>query len=399
MNHRAFLIGLVVSLLGHGIATLIVSRMDPPKTDRREMVRFHVSDETEPDRKPPEELDKVDPARRLAMQKEAEKARELADLKAKQAQEATRKALEEARKLLEEKAAKEAEKKPEPPKEPPKPPDPPKEEVKKEPPPAAEMKDKKEPPKKAPPKRGKKKAKKGKKIKERFPEAPTDKPAELVKPEPGQELKKGAAIDTNFVMQGGTGGPGGSGVNVVTGDGMNVYEDRYDDPEAVFADDPEAGNPEGMEDGEPEGPVAGDPNGVTDGDPEVEQSPEGTDVGDGTGNPQSKEERRKAERRRPKPKPKTEALHKISRTPKIKKAKAPDYPEEVRPLNIQGRVFLELVVDENGKVVYVGLKKGLHPELDKVAIDAAWELEFEPALQDGKPIRATIPYKFTFVLR
>jgi protein TonB len=100
-----------------------------------------------------------------------------------------------------------------------------------------------------------------------------------------------------------------------------------------------------------------------------------------------------------KPRPETTARHKISSPAKVRKSKPPEYPESVRPLNIQGRVSLELVVDETGKVVYVALVKGLHPELDRVAMEAAWKLTFEPALQEGVAVKATIPYRFAFVLR
>jgi len=117
--------------------------------------------------------------------------------------------------------------------------------------------------------------------------------------------------------------------------------------------------------------------------------PGGGPGGDGTGDGQ---------RRIAKPKPKTESVAKVSREAKVKKQVRVDYPDELRTLEIQGRVRLELVVDENGKVIYVAVKKGLHPDLDALAEKAAWNLEFEPAIKDDLPVKTTIPYTFTFVL-
>ena len=75
-----------------------------------------------------------------------------------------------------------------------------------------------------------------------------------------------------------------------------------------------------------------------------------------------------------------------------------EYPQEVIPLGIQGRVYLELIIDESGKVVSVELTRGLHPKLDEAAKKAAWKLQFTPAIKNGKPVKQTLTYKFAFVL-
>jgi len=57
-----------------------------------------------------------------------------------------------------------------------------------------------------------------------------------------------------------------------------------------------------------------------------------------------------------------------------------------------------VTVDKAGKVADVRLKKGLHPVLDKTAIEAAWKLEFEAAMKEGKPVGVKITVPFLFIL-
>ena len=100
---------------------------------------------------------------------------------------------------------------------------------------------------------------------------------------------------------------------------------------------------------------------------------------------------------KPKKKPKG-ATHSVTQKPKLKKRIAVPYPDEVRGRGIQGRVHLELSIDEHGSVDDVRLVKGLDTVLDAVAMEAAWKMEFEPAIEKGKPVAAKIPYSFIFVL-
>ena len=75
-----------------------------------------------------------------------------------------------------------------------------------------------------------------------------------------------------------------------------------------------------------------------------------------------------------------------------------EYPAEVRRLGIQGRVVLELVVDEDGKVVFARVVKPLDPRLDEAALAAARKLEFSPGRLGDKATRVKSPYTYTFVL-
>jgi TonB family protein len=73
------------------------------------------------------------------------------------------------------------------------------------------------------------------------------------------------------------------------------------------------------------------------------------------------------------------------------------YPEEARKKGIQGRVFVNFVVDVDGKVVNVRIVRGVHPLLDAEALRVVNAMpKWEPGKQRGKPVRTayTIPINF-----
>jgi len=98
------------------------------------------------------------------------------------------------------------------------------------------------------------------------------------------------------------------------------------------------------------------------------------------------------------PEVKTTRLAAVKTLPKLLSDSVAAYPIEIRRLGIQGRVVLELVVDEAGHVVRSRVVKSLHPKLDEAAIVASKNLRFSPALQDGQPTTVKIPYNYVFVL-
>ncbi len=67
----------------------------------------------------------------------------------------------------------------------------------------------------------------------------------------------------------------------------------------------------------------------------------------------------------------------------------PAYTERAREAGIEGKVRVELTVDEQGRVVGVRVVQGLGYGLDESALAAAQGATFEPALRCGKPTRAT----------
>jgi protein TonB len=75
--------------------------------------------------------------------------------------------------------------------------------------------------------------------------------------------------------------------------------------------------------------------------------------------------------------------------PKVRSIAQPAYTDEAaRAAGIQGKVRIEITVDETGRVVDVKLVQGLSPDLDAAALAAGRAAQFEPAVRCGKPVRA-----------
>jgi len=73
------------------------------------------------------------------------------------------------------------------------------------------------------------------------------------------------------------------------------------------------------------------------------------------------------------------------------------YPEIAKENGIQGRVFVQFVVNQKGKVEQVKVVRGVDPSLDKEAIRVISSLPaWKPGSQRGKPVRVsfTVPINF-----
>ena len=73
------------------------------------------------------------------------------------------------------------------------------------------------------------------------------------------------------------------------------------------------------------------------------------------------------------------------------------YPEVARKAGIEGTVFIEAVIDENGDVTSTKIIKSMgNNGCDQAAQNAIEAVKWEPARQDGKPVkvRISIPIKF-----
>jgi protein TonB len=70
------------------------------------------------------------------------------------------------------------------------------------------------------------------------------------------------------------------------------------------------------------------------------------------------------------------------------------FPEMARQMGIQGRVFVNFVIEKNGGISNVTIARGVDPLLDDEAIRVVKTLpKFKPAKQRGKPVRMqyTVP--------
>ncbi|MEO8068856.1 MAG: TonB family protein [Flavobacteriales bacterium] len=75
------------------------------------------------------------------------------------------------------------------------------------------------------------------------------------------------------------------------------------------------------------------------------------------------------------------------------------YPAMEQDAGIQGRVFVEFVVDKDGSVLNVALKKGLSPGLDKEALRVVKAMpKWAPAKMGGRPVKQLYRLPILFAL-
>lgn len=72
------------------------------------------------------------------------------------------------------------------------------------------------------------------------------------------------------------------------------------------------------------------------------------------------------------------------------------YPEEAKKNGIEGKVFLNVFINEEGNVEKLVVLKSSHPALDSAAIEAVSKVKFTPGKKDGIPVKTqvAIPIKF-----
>ena len=90
-------------------------------------------------------------------------------------------------------------------------------------------------------------------------------------------------------------------------------------------------------------------------------------------------------------------LWKVEKQPVPTKRAVPQYPDIARKANITGKVFVTALVNKAGKVESIGKITG--PEVfHEAARAAAQKWEFEPAIQNDKPVKVWVSLPFTFQL-
>ena len=90
-------------------------------------------------------------------------------------------------------------------------------------------------------------------------------------------------------------------------------------------------------------------------------------------------------------------LWKVEKQPVPTKRAVPQYPDIARKANITGKVFVTALVNKAGKVESIGKITG--PEVfHEAARSAAQKWEFEPAIQNDKPVKVWVSLPFTFQL-
>ncbi len=74
-----------------------------------------------------------------------------------------------------------------------------------------------------------------------------------------------------------------------------------------------------------------------------------------------------------------------------------EYPREAYNAGVQGRVYVQFVVDENGRVQDAKIARGLPMGCNEAALRAVQRVRFKPGLVDGNPVkvRQTLFVNFT----
>jgi protein TonB len=73
------------------------------------------------------------------------------------------------------------------------------------------------------------------------------------------------------------------------------------------------------------------------------------------------------------------------------------YPKDALRNDVEGRVYVEFVVDRYGKITRVNLKRGMHPSLDQEALRVIEGMpDWKPGVKDGKFVSVlyTVPINF-----
>jgi periplasmic protein TonB len=74
------------------------------------------------------------------------------------------------------------------------------------------------------------------------------------------------------------------------------------------------------------------------------------------------------------------------------------YPAEAKEKNIQGKVFVEAYINEEGDVVFAEVTKSVNPLLDNAAINAIKEIKFIPAKDKENEVKIKIVIPIVFAL-
>lgn len=74
------------------------------------------------------------------------------------------------------------------------------------------------------------------------------------------------------------------------------------------------------------------------------------------------------------------------------------YPEKARAAGIEGRVYIEFIVDKNGKVAEPTLLRGIGGGCDEEVLKAIKLMEFTPGVQNGNLVKVRMSQVVVFKL-
>jgi protein TonB len=105
----------------------------------------------------------------------------------------------------------------------------------------------------------------------------------------------------------------------------------------------------------------------------------------------------------PEPEPEPEIFEVVEQMPELQGGIAGlqsriQYPEMARRAGIEGRVFVQFVVDENGSPSNITVVRGIGGGCDEAAVAAVRDSRFTPGLQRGRPVKVRMSLPVTFRL-
>ena len=74
------------------------------------------------------------------------------------------------------------------------------------------------------------------------------------------------------------------------------------------------------------------------------------------------------------------------------------YPPHAKARGIQGRVVVQFIVNEEGKVICPSVVRGIGGGCDEAAVKAVLQSEFTPGIQNGEPVRVQYSLPVSFIL-
>ena len=85
--------------------------------------------------------------------------------------------------------------------------------------------------------------------------------------------------------------------------------------------------------------------------------------------------------------------------PRLLREVKPQYTERALKEKVQGEVTLQCIVRTTGRATDIKVVQSLDPDLDKAAVDAASQWEFEPGKRKGKPVNVQVTVTMAFRLK
>lgn len=73
------------------------------------------------------------------------------------------------------------------------------------------------------------------------------------------------------------------------------------------------------------------------------------------------------------------------------------YPAAAKKAGVEGRVTVQFIVNEEGRVVCPSVIRGIGSGCDQAAVDAVLKAKFTPGTQNGTPVR--VQYSLPIVFR